>query len=274
MASEKKTNSAKSAREAAAAARAQAQAVERARERKVRLIGAVVVLAVLGGMLSAVIISGKNNGPATSATAALPTGVTKDTYGVKVGSAWTAANADSIPTLQLWEDFQCPACGDFEKSTGTALGALIDAGKVRVEYRPTIFIDGKVKQENLQAGNPNSSLLATMALGCAVDAGKAKEFHGEVFARQPAVEGEGYSLATLNEAAVAAGIKDAALTTFTSCLTDKKYEAWVNNSYDLFSKEGVSSTPTGILNGKELTSDVLFDPVALSKAIEDAAKTQ
>lgn len=274
MASEKKSNSAKSAREAAAAARAQAQAAERARERKVRLIGGVVVLAVLGAMFSVVVISGKNNGPKTSATAALPAGVTKDTYGVKVGSAWTAANADSIPKLQIWEDFQCPACGQFEKASGTALAALIEAGKVRVEYRPTIFLDENLKQENLQAGNPNSSLLSTMALGCAVDAGKAAEFHNQVFAAQPAVEGEGFTLETLNKFAEASGITGSALTTFTQCVTDKKYEGWVNNSYDLFSKEGVSSTPTGILNGKELTNDVLFDPVALSKAIEDAAKTQ
>lgn len=274
MSSDKKTNSAKTAREAAAAARAQAQATERARERKVRLIGAVVVLVVIGAMLSAVIITGKSKGPATNSAAALPTGVTKDTYGVKVGPAWTAANASSIPMLQIWEDFQCPACGQFEKSSGAALSALIDAGKVRVEFRPTIFIDEKVRQQNLQAGNPNSSLLATMAFGCAVDAGKALEFHSQVFSRQPSVEGQGYSLATMNEAAQAAGITDAALTTFTSCLTDKKYEGWVNNSYDLFSKEGVTSTPTGILNGKELPSDSLFDPVALGKAIEDAAKTQ
>lgn len=274
MASDKKSNSAKSAREAAAAARAQAQATERARERKVRLIGSVVVLAVLGAMFSAVVITGKNNGPATSATAVLPAGVTKDTYGVKVGPAWTAANADSIPMLQIWEDFQCPACGQFEKASGTALTALIDAGKVRVEYRPTIFIDENMKQENLQAGNPNSSLLATMAFGCAVDAGKANEFHAQVFAAQPAVEGEGYSLDTLNKAAEAAGITGAELTTFTQCVTDKKYEAWVNNSYDLFSKEGVTSTPSGFLNGKEVPNDTLYDPVALSKAIEDAAKTQ
>ncbi len=274
MASDKKTNSAKSAREAASAARAQALIEERKRERKIRLIGAVVVLAVIGGMSAVVVVNGKNKGPAVVANATLPTGVTKDTYGVKVGSAWTAANADSIPMLQIWEDFQCPACGQFEENSGAAINALVDAGKLRVEYRPTIFLDQSLKSENLTAGNPNSSLLATMAFGCAVDAGKGAEFHSEVFKVQPAVEGVGFSIETLTQAATAAGVSGAALDTFSSCLTDKTYEAWVNNSYDLFSKEGVSSTPTGILNGKELTGDTLFDPAALTKAIEDAAKTQ
>jgi protein-disulfide isomerase len=151
--------SAKAAKEAAANARAEAAKLEQGRQRKIRLIGGAVVVLVMAGLIAIPLVSGKNKGPATDGNASLPAGVTSKTYGVQVGPAWTATNADSIPKLQIWEDFQCPACGQFEKSSGAALKALIDAGQVRVEYRPTIFLDSNLSAENTAAGNPKSSMI-------------------------------------------------------------------------------------------------------------------
>ncbi|MEI6404636.1 MAG: thioredoxin domain-containing protein, partial [Actinomycetes bacterium] len=212
-----------------------------------------------------------NKGPDTSATAVLPQGVTKDTYGVKIGSAWNAANADTIPTLDLWEDFQCPACADMESKSGAKILELAAAGKVRLQWRPTIFLDSNLQAQNTANNKPNSSMQATLAFGCAVDQDAAQAFHSALFAAQPA-EGKGYNNADLTAVAQVAGITGQSLTTFTDCLTKKTYESWVNNSFDLFSKEGHSSTPTGILNGTELQAGVLFDPVKLEQAITDATK--
>jgi hypothetical protein len=47
----------------------------------------------------------------------------------------------------------------------------------------------------------------------------------------------------------------------------------VNNSYDKFSKEGVSSTPTGLLNGTEVPAETMFDPAKLTAAIEAATQS-
>jgi protein-disulfide isomerase len=202
----------------------------------------------------------------------MPKGVTKDTYGVKVGSAWTAANAESIPKLQIWEDFQCPACGQMEKSSGATILKLAKEGKVRLEWRPTIFLDSNLSADNTANGNPDSSLRATNAFGCAVDQGYAEQYHSALFAAQPATEGQGYSAADLTAVAQTAGMTDQALTKFMECSTNKIYEGWANNSYAAFQKDGISSTPNGILNGTELTNDVLYDPTALTKAIADATK--
>lgn len=264
----KDSNSAKAARAAAAAARSEAEAAERARDRKVRSIGAVVVLLIMGGLLYPAIK--QSTAPATNPNATLPKGVTSDTYGVKVGSAWTAANADSIPVLQIWEDFQCPACAQFEKASGAKLLELVEAGKVRLEFRPTLFLDANLRAQNTAAGNPDSSLRATMAFGCAVDQGKAIEFHKGVFASQPTEEGQGYSNADMTAVAQSAGFSAQQLTDFMECLTNQDYKDWANNSFDKFSKEGVTSTPTGFLNGTELTSDDLFDPAKLEAAITAA----
>lgn len=268
----KENKGAKAARAAAAQARAAAESDLRARDRKIRLIGGGVVVIIMAALLAIPLLQGRADGPTTDTSAALPMGVTADTYGVKIGSAWTAANAESIPKLQIWEDFQCPACKSMEEVTGSLIEQLANEGKIRLEYRPTIFLDENLKALNTAAGNPNSSLYASMAFGCAVDAGKGLEFHRSIFQAQPLNEGTGFSISDLTAIAAIAGVSDSAA--FTDCLSTKKYEGWVNNSYDAFSKEGVSSTPTGFLNGVELTPEVLRDPTALQAAVEEAAATK
>jgi len=263
--------SAKAAKAAAAAARQEAAAIEQKRQRKIRIIGGLVVVAVVAALIAIPVLSNKD--AVVPSDAVLPTGVTSDTYGVKVGSAWKAADAEKIPVLQLWEDFQCPACAQFESVSGGALQDLIDAGKVRVEYRPTIFLDNKLISSNTAAGTPKSSQRATIGFGCAADANAAEKYHAGVFANQPAEEGAGYSNDTLISIAESSGIAGDALATFTDCLKSEKYAGWVANSYAAFDSDGISSTPTGILNGVELTGDVLFDPAQLTAAIQAATKS-
>ena len=268
----------KAARDAAAKARADAKAAQKARDRKVTLIGIGAVVAIVAVLAVVGIISvNKQN---TAKNGPLPKGVTSDTFGVKVGTAWKAANADSIPKLQLWEDFQCPACYEMEASSGSTVLKLAQEGKLRLEWRPTIFLDQNLAQLNTKYQHPNSSLTATMALGCAVDAGVEEKFHPAVFARQhnqfntlePKEEGYGFGLEELMSAATQAGLSGDALNTFQTCLTAEKYKNWVNASYNQFNSSGVTSTPTGFLNGKELDQKVLFDPKALTEAISAAAK--
>jgi len=268
--------SAKEARKAAQAARAVAQAAEKQRERRIRIIGGIVVLVVMGALIAIPLVTGKGKIAGINNSATIPSGVSRETYGLRVGPAWTATNADSIPKLQIWEDFQCPICNEMEKASGSTILDLARNGKVRLEWRPAIFLDRAQQGPNSAAGNPDSSLRATIALGCAADAGLAMEYHSAVFAHQPANEGDGYSTSTLLAAASAVGITGDKLSTFTSCLNDEKYKDWVTNSDTLFSKEGNTGTPTAYVNGKELPSQptmTVMDPVALKKAIADATKS-
>jgi protein-disulfide isomerase len=106
-----------------------------------------------------------------------------------------------------------------------------------------------------------------MAWGCAIDAGKKKEFHSTVFANQPATEGDGYTDAQITAFAKSAGITGDALTTFNSCVTAKTYNQWVSNSAQAFKDSGVPGTPTAYLNGTEVKSATLQDMAALEKLI-------
>ena len=262
--------SAKAAKAAAAAARNAAAAVEQKRQRKIRIVGGAVVVLMMGALISIPMLA--NTEDEIDPNAARPLGVTSDTYGVKVGPAWDAPDAEKIPILQIWEDFQCPACAKFEAASGVTLQRLIDAGKVRVEYRPTIFLDKNLKAQNTAAGNPKSSQRATLGFGCAVDAGAEVKYHAQVFANQPQ-EGAGFTNDEIIGFAENSGITGDALVTFTDCLKSKKYAGWVANSYRAFDSEGFSSTPTGVLDGTQLAGELLFDPAQLTAAIEAATKS-
>ena len=277
MAPEKKTEPAKTPKQLAAEARAASDAAEKRRERTIRIAGAAVVVLVVVGLLAVGFFAGRDKGnnsanpaPTADPNAATPAGVTSDTWGVKYGSGWTAADEAKLPTLELWEDFQCPGCASVEKSSGAQIQALAKDGKVKLLYRPATFLDNSLAAENTANGNPNSSARATAAWGCAIDAGKTAEYHSGIFAMQPAKEGVGYSDQQLLDLAGRVGITGADLTTFNACVANGTYLSWSANSQEAFAKSGATATPTGYLNGVQLDGNQLSDTAGLAKMIADA----
>ena len=270
---------AKTPKQLAAEARAASEAAERRRERTIRLVGGLVVLLIVGALLTLGFLAGRDDGgggdtpssaPTADASAPAPTGVSSDTWGVQYGSGWTSADSAKLPTLEIWEDFQCPACAQVEQAAGDQIKALADDGKVKLLFRPTIFLDSNLAAENAANGNPNSSARATAAWGCAIDAGKTGEYHSAVFGIQPANEGTGYSEQQLLDLGTTVGLTGDDLTTFTTCVQDGTYLPWAANSYQKFVEAGVGGTPTGYLNGTQLDSSQLADIEGLSKLIADA----
>lgn len=241
--------------------------VEQARTyRRVRwtVLGVVVVLLVGLGIAAVVSQRGPSSTLTTTGTAstALPRGVDPVTLAVPAAPGVTLKPGS--PELYVWEDPQCPSCAAAEQATGPALLAMARSGDLRLSWRPTTFLDGRFPGQ--------SSLRATAAWGCAVDAGKAAEFHGAMFAAQPSVEGAGYSDAALVAIARTSGIQGAGLTTFRSCVASGRYRSWAARSTKAFSREGVTYTPSGFLDGHELARGSLGDPAAVSQAIA-AART-
>jgi protein-disulfide isomerase len=261
-----------SPKQLAAQARAESEAAEKRRERTIRIVGGVVVLVVVGALLALGFFAGQSKdqpatAPSADAGAAIPKSVQPDTYGVPVGTGWTASNAAKLPTLEIWEDFQCPACRQVEQMAGAAIIGMANEGKVKLLMRPTTFLDKNLPQSN------NSSARATAAWGCAIDAGKAEEFHSTVFANQPATEGTGYTQDQLLEMGKAIGLTGAEFDTYSKCVTDGTYMGWAANSTQKFSESGATGTPTGYLNGTELTGSDLVDTAALAKKIEAATQS-
>ncbi|HET7661807.1 MAG TPA: thioredoxin domain-containing protein, partial [Oryzihumus sp.] len=106
------------------------------------------------------------------------------------------------------------------------------------------FLDAKL-------GN-DASVRAAAAAACAADQGKFLDYHGVVYANQPAQEGAGYTDADLMGFASKAGISGSALTSWTKCFDAKTHLGYAKDVETAAEKAGVFSTPTLKLNGKDL----------------------
>lgn len=241
----------KDARAALAQQRAADKAKARRRERTVRIVAVVGALVlVLGGGALAYVLNRPDAG------AKLPAGV----GGPGQGIAFGAAAGSGKPVVDLWEDFQCPICGELEKASGEKIRQLADSGQVRLVIHPASFIG----EESVRAAN---------AFGCASDAGKALDLHAYLYAHQPPERSGGYTVDDLLAAGKAVGIDSAQ---YQSCVKGGTYEGWVGQVADAMSKAGVTGTPTVFVNGKELARQNVpgtysFDEI--KSAVDAAAKS-
>lgn len=259
----------KNRREKAAAARGQAMTAEKRRERTIRIVGAVTVVAVVVGIIGIAVVARNadssspvgNPTAAADPNAALPKGALAATDELAFGVLPYGAK-EGVPVLALWEDFQCPACKALEDANGAGLRALAEAGTIQLVYRPTAFLDKNLKND--------SSSRAIAAFGCAVDAGKAGDFHDVVYKNQPTEEGAGYSDEQLIQFGADAGITGADFDAYKACFEAKTYLGWAANSTQAMYDGQVPGTPYATLNGAELPAEIVADPAKLQEAIAAA----
>jgi protein-disulfide isomerase len=173
------------------------------------------------------------------------------------GSIVMAEPGVTSPVLELFEDFQCPICKQFEADSGAAVQRLAQEGKVKVVYRP---FDLFVGREPLAS---NSHRAANAAL-CA-PAADWTTLQGLIFQNQPAEGTAGFSAQDLITWGRQAGITDAA---FATCVTEQSKSAQVDQmtSYATGSR-GVQGTPTVFLNGAQVGQSTVMDPQAFEQAI-------
>lgn len=175
--------------------------------------------------------------------------------GVAMGAGFVAPSSatapDGVPVLDVFEDFQCPACAKLEAELGETIKQLEADGKVKVVYHIKNFLD-----DNL--GNDSSTRAANAAF-CADDAGQFQAYHDAVYANQPASEGQGWTAAQLTGFAEASGITGDALKTWTTCSENNKYVNYVNSVEEQSSKDGVTGTPTLKLDGETVSVQTIVD---------------
>jgi len=259
----------KGRRERAAQARGAAQASEKRRERLVRIVGGATVVAVMAAIIG-VAVYASSNSPSNDAgsssagivapdpAAVTPAGVLASDSPTPFGVPYGTGSPD-VPVLEVWEDFQCPACGALEMANGVGIEKLAEEGKVQLVYRPAAFLDANL-------GN-DSSHRAVAAWGCAIDQGKTAEYRNAVFANQPLEEGAGYAEEQLLSFGTDAGISGVDFETFSQCLTEGTYLAWAANTNQEFSTSQIGGTPSGFLNGEPVGTEILADPIALADLV-------
>lgn len=221
------------------------------------VVATVVVVLVLAAVVTAVILGARGKGQADSAGgSALP----KNVAAMGAGIVVNPGAPSTVPTMDLYEDFQCPVCGRFEQLYGPQVTQLAAQNRVKLVVHMLSFLDDKLRN--------NSSNRAANAAACAADAGRFFPFHAAVFAGQPTQEGAGYTDAQLAGFAQTAGITGPALQTWQSCYSAKRHNQYVASVQDQADRDHVNGTPTIRLNGK----DVPLSSLTSAQSLDDAVK--
>lgn len=190
------------------------------------LVIAVVVGVVLI-MLVPTLLSKKTN-----TSAKIPASVSSDHgYGIVFNG-----DVKSVPVVDIYEDFQCPICQQFEKLNGDYIESLVTSKKATVVYHTLSFIG----PDSIRAAN---------AAACAADEGKFLSFHRTAYANQPAENSGAWTNEALIVLGKAAGISSKK---YVTCVSSGQYAGWVANVASAGAKANVNATPTVFVNGKEI----------------------
>jgi protein-disulfide isomerase len=246
-----------STREKAAELRAES-ARRQARRRTLWTALAVAVVLVLAVGITVIVRQGQHD--TTVATASAPGGAPANLLpdGGILGASGTTPAGKTPVTVEMWEDFQCPACRAFEAANRDQLQGWAKQGVVRLVYKPVSFLD--------RASTTNYSTRALIA-AAAVQNSTPKgfqAFHDLLYANQPAEGGAGLTDAQLVDLAVQAGAPRDAVA---SALSSQQYKGWTVQRTEAFSAM-YNQTPTVLVDGKELSS---LDPASVRAAIAAAA---
>jgi protein-disulfide isomerase len=205
------------------------------------VVATVVVVLVIAAVITAVVLGSQDKKAATTAGGStLPKNVAAMGAGLVVNPGAPA----TVPTLDLYEDFQCPICARFEEIFGLQIVDMVKANQIKLVAHPLSFLDDNLRND--------SSNRAANAAACAADADKFLQYHAATFQGQPAKEGAGYTDAQLKQFAVQAGLSSTALTTWDQCYAAKSHNQWVESVQTQSEKDGVNGTPTVKLNGKAI----------------------
>ena len=244
----------------ASAARAVAAARGARNDRRNIIIGTAAVVVVAIAVIVGVVLNSRQTAP-LPAPGADAIGITKAAteYTATVGDDGTViAGQDSAKsTIDVYEDFTCPYCGDLEKQSAAQIAKAVADGKLRVRYHLLNILDGSTIP-------PGYSLLAANAAIAAAKQGKFADFHASLYAQQPKEGGVGYTKEQLLSLGKRLGITAAQ---FTTDVNNGAYNKLVTQQVATASAPPVKlqGTPT-VLNG---TTDLmaLQDPQWLDKLL-------
>lgn len=231
-------------------ARAEATARAQRQKRLVTLLAAVLVIAVAGATIFAIISSRQDSGPGPLTSRMALDSIPQS--GMTIG-------LDNAPvTVVEYADFQCPFCANFAlKIEPDLITKYVATGQVRIEFQPMPILS------SLPLDDPtNESVRAAEAGYCAADQGKFWDFYSLLFSKQTGENVGNFTLTNLAAYAHEGGLD---VTTFTTCMNNRTHLQEVVNSRQKGADTGVSGTPTFLVNGTRI-----LGYGGLEAAIQDA----
>jgi protein-disulfide isomerase len=233
------------------------------------------VIAVIALVVFA-LVSGANK------EAAVPTNMSFND-GIKIGTnleaftpEYTPAPGEggaNVPNIQLYVDYQCPFCRDFELPNQSQIESWVSKGMATLELHPISFLDGR--------GTPNEySSRAANAAVCVAEYSPNSffKFNSLLFANQPEEGTAGPDNSELFDRAKEAGISNES--EIKSCINDKRFNVWIADAtnkalYEPLPVSGlkVEGTPFVMVNDKQFVTEVqadFYSPARFAQFVQSA----
>lgn len=153
----------------------------------------------------------------------------------------TLGDPNATVSVDVFEDFQCPACKSFTESIEPLIVQnLVTPGKAKYTFHNYPFLDGA------GAKNGGESDQAANASMCANEQDKFWDMHSIIFANW-----NGENLGSLSNRRLEAMAESIGLdmTAFNNCFDANKFEDEIQADFDLGGEMGVSGTPSVFVNG-------------------------
>lgn len=229
------------------------------------LIGTVVALIAIIAVVAGVIIADQSTRSSESAGGdAVPAAAGAMGAGFVANEGVTLQ--PGAPTLDIYEDFRCPACHQAYAVFHDTVAQHAEEGKVELVYHFKTVIDSQDRSDR--------SLKAASSAMCAADAGLFTEYHETVLGGIVGAGGQqpDWSAQFFSSAAEEAGITGAALETFDQCVADGSYDGYVRSVDEQSARDGVNGTPLYKLNGEDVDFAQVNTPELLTEAIASATE--
>ena len=214
----------------------------------------VVAVVLIGGLL---VIQGSGPAKVDASGLIAPTSLTP----VALADGRSLGKADAPVTLELWSDFQCPACAQYAEIVEPFLVRdYVTPGTLRIVHHDAAF------QGVRAGGSYDESVEAGAGARCAAEQGRYWPFHDWVMANQSGENEGAYADARLRAMATSAGLD---VTSWDACRKTGEQQRAVRGETSQGSSQGVNSTPTLYINGEKIVG--LQSATELGKKIEAAA---
>ncbi|MDA3804153.1 thioredoxin domain-containing protein [Clavibacter sp. CT19] len=147
--------------------------------------------------------------------------------------------ADAPVTLDIYEDYSCPHCQEYEAATGPLLDRVAASGQVRVVYHPIRIVT-------------NYGRVAGSTAACVLqhDPSAWPGVHSALFANHSAAT-DSWTGKDFSSWLGSQGVTDPEALT---CTEKGAYAGWITANTDTATAAGVTGTPTLMIGGQKTTT--------------------
>lgn len=219
-----------------------AREARRQRERRI-VIGVALGLAlalVVGGIVWFVVQGQAGKAPARQAPIVEVQQVPENGKPIRFG------RADAPKLVELFVDFHCAHCVEFEDRFGATIQEAESQGLVRIEVYSLSFIDA-------------GSVSAANAFACAAVAGFPRAYFNGLYANATQEWTDQRLLALVGR------IGKQSTPAFEQCVTGKQQQAWVSSLSAAADARNIQGTPTVFIDGQSLPLQGLTEAQLRSK---------